>query len=231
MTKKRGIFSKLFFSVVMLTLISCCFLGSTFARYTSGGSGTGTLEVAKWDVKNTRGSLDVTFDKLSPSMEDYYTSNGDYVAETPRTNTTGKKAVALITNSGDVNALVTFTFGPTNVKFAEGWGWDQEEPTDDPYTTAVASLKDFEKIVTVQWYYNDTEDNAEGATKWNGTATAGFDLVPGGFVYIYAEVIWTSDDENVTGEAADKRDTWIGQYVKSVTYPISYTAVQNTERP
>lgn len=224
MTKKRGIFSKLFFSVVMLTLISCCFLGSTFARYTSGGSGTGTLEVAKWDVKNTKGSLNVTFDKLSPSMDAY--------EDTARTNTTGKKAVALITNSGDVNALVTFTFGDTNVKFADGWSWGkEEEPTNDPYTTAVANLEAFEKIVTVQWYYNLTGDNAEEATEWDGTATAGFDLVPGGFVYIYAEVIWTSDDETVTGEAADKRDTWIGQYVKSVTYPISYTAVQNTERP
>lgn len=223
MTKKRGIFSKLFFSVVMLTLISCCFLGSTFARYTSGGSGTGTLEVAKWDVKNTKGSLDVTFDKLSPSKDAY--------VDTPRTNTTGKKAVATITNSGDVNALVTFTFGTTNVTFAAGWGWNQEEDTDDPYTTAVASLEAFEKIVTVHWYYNDTEDNAESATEWDETARAGFDLAPRETVYIYTEVIWTSDDETVTGEAADKRDTWIGQYVKSVTYPISYTAVQNTERP
>ena len=222
MTKKRGIFSKLFFSVVMLTLISCCFLGSTFARYTSGGSGTGTLDVAKWDVKNTRGSLDVTFDQLSPSMAEY--------EATPRTNTTGKKAVALITNSGDVNALVTFEFGETKVKFAEGWGWNQED-TDDPYTTAVASLEAFKKIVTVHWYYNLTGDNAEEAREWDGTARAGFDLVPGGFVYIYAEVIWTSDDETVTGEEADKRDTWIGQYVESVTYPISYTAVQNTELP
>lgn len=224
MTKKRGIFSKLFFSVVMLTLISCCFLGSTFARYTSGGSGKGTLYVAKWDVKNKKGSLDVTFDKLSPSMDPY--------VGTPRTNTTGKKAVATITNSGEVNALVTFTFGATQVKFAEGWGWNkEEEPTNDPYTTAVANLKAFEKIVTVQWYYNDTENNAEDATKWNETATAGFDLGPQETVYIYAEVIWTSDDAAINGEAADKRDTWIGQYVESVTYPISYTAVQNTERP
>lgn len=223
MTKKRGIFSKLFFSVVLLTLISCCFLGSTFARYTSGGSGTATLEVAKWDVKNTKGSLDVTFDQLSPSMDAY--------DATPRTNTTGKKTVATITNSGDVNALVTFAFGATEVAFADGWSWGKEEDTDDPYTTAVASLEAFEKIVTVHWYYNDTEDNAEGATEWDGTATAGFDLAPGETVYIYTEVIWTSDDETVTGEAADKRDTWIGQYVESVTYPISYTAVQNTELP
>lgn len=224
MTKKRGIFSKLFFSVVMLTLISCCFLGSTFARYTSGGSATGTLEVAKWDVKNTKESLNVTFDQLSPSKEAY--------VGTPRTNTTGQKAVATITNSGEVNALVTFTFGAAQVKFAEGWDWEkEEEPTDDPYTTAVASLEDFKKIVTVQWYYNDTEDNEEDATEWDEAARAGFDLAPGKTVYIYAEVIWTSDDETVTGEAADKRDTWIGQYVESVTYPISYTAVQNTQRP
>lgn len=46
MTQKRKLVSKLFVAVVVLTLVSCCFLASTFARYTSGGSGTGTVEVA-----------------------------------------------------------------------------------------------------------------------------------------------------------------------------------------
>ena len=52
---------KLSFILVVLTLLSCCFLGSTFARYTSGGTGTATVQVAKWDVKNTQESMDVSF--------------------------------------------------------------------------------------------------------------------------------------------------------------------------
>ena len=222
MTKKRGIFSKLFFSVVMLTLISCCFLGSTFARYTSGGSGTATLEVAKWDVKNTKGSLNVTFDKLSPSMEDYYTSNGDYEAETPRTHSTGKVLVATIENKGDVNALVTFTFGTETLTCGAAYG--QGVATDGAPTRA-----EVEAVFDIKLWYGTKTTNAtnamtSGKTKVNVPAT-------NGVIYVYAEVIWTSDIGEIKGTTADKRDTWIGQYVKSVTYTISYTAVQNTELP
>ena len=46
MTKKKSIFIKLFVALVALTLISCCFLGSTFARYTSEDSGTASVNVA-----------------------------------------------------------------------------------------------------------------------------------------------------------------------------------------
>ena len=51
MVKKKRIVSKLILALVVLTAISCCFLGSTFARYTSGGSGASSVDVAKWDVQ------------------------------------------------------------------------------------------------------------------------------------------------------------------------------------
>ena len=68
MTKRKNVVSKMLLLVLILTLISCCFLGSTFARYTSSGNGTGTLQVAKWDVTNEKGNIAVQFEKLSPAM-------------------------------------------------------------------------------------------------------------------------------------------------------------------
>ena len=59
MTKRKSVVSKILLLVVLLTLVSCCFLGSTFARYTSSGSGTGTLQVAKWDVSNENGNIPI----------------------------------------------------------------------------------------------------------------------------------------------------------------------------
>ena len=53
MKQKSRIVSKLFAALVILTLISCCFLGSTFARYTSKSTGTASVGVAKWDVDIT----------------------------------------------------------------------------------------------------------------------------------------------------------------------------------
>ena len=225
MTKKRGIFSKLFFSVVLLTLISCCFLGSTFARYTSGGSGTATIQVAKWDVKNATDTTAATFSKLSPSMEDYNTTNGDYVAETPRTHSTGKVLVATIENKGDVDALVTFTFGEETLTCGAAYGTQGVGTDGTPTQAEVEAVFDIKL-----WYGTETGDTnatnamTSGVTEVNVPAT-------NGVIYVYAEVIWTSDTDGITGTTADTRDTWIGENVTAVTYTISYTAVQNTELP
>ena len=56
-------------------------------------------------------------------------------------------------------------------------------------------------------------------------------IANGETLYIFAEVTWTSDDKTVYGDAADKRDTWVGENVTSVSWTISYTAVQVTELP
>ena len=38
-TEKRRVVTRLCIALVVLTLLSCCFLGSTFAKYVTGGSG------------------------------------------------------------------------------------------------------------------------------------------------------------------------------------------------
>lgn len=88
---KKNIFSKLFVALVVLTLISCCFLGSTFARYTSEGTGSASVEVANWKIDvtggGTEGATEVSFtQQLSPSAED----------GTGRVNSTGRILVATI---------------------------------------------------------------------------------------------------------------------------------------
>lgn len=94
-TEKRRVVTRLCIALVVLTLLSCCFLGSTFAKYVTGGSGNATVGIAKWDVAVTpAGSGNVEFGKLSPSV-------------TESTHSTGYIVVAEITNSGDVDAEVT----------------------------------------------------------------------------------------------------------------------------
>ena len=51
MTKKKNLIARICGLLIVLTLISCCFLGSTFARYTSTGTGTASVAVAKWDIQ------------------------------------------------------------------------------------------------------------------------------------------------------------------------------------
>lgn len=211
MTQKRKLVSKLFVAVVVLTLVSCCFLASTFARYTSGGSGTGTVEVATWAISGPgAGGINATFDKLSPSKDAY--------DNTPRKHSTAPVLVATISNTGDVDALVTLTTGASTITAPAG-GWVD-------YTESA-----IEGLFTIALYTSTTNgaaDSVDGLTAYtvaiNVPATSGT-------LYVYAVVTWTSDDKTVTGEDADARDTWVGENVTGVSFDISYTAVQDSQLP
>lgn len=214
MTQKRKLVSKLFVAVVVLTLVSCCFLASTFARYTSGGSGTGTVNVATWKItdKGTgdAGEINATFDKLSPSKNAY--------VDTARTHSTAPVLVATISNTGDVDALVTLTTGASTITEPdEGWV---------DYTESA-----IEGLFTIK-LYTSTEEEVSPAVGDLTAYTVAINVpATSGNLYVYAVVTWTSDDDTVKGEPADARDTWVGENVTGVSFTISYTAVQNSELP
>ena len=211
MTQKKSIASKLLLAAIALTLISFCFLGSTFARYTSSSSGSASLNVAKWEVSMPADSTDVKFGQLSPSMDPY--------ADTPRTNSTGKIPVATITNSGDVDALVTVSA----VEPPSLWNGDSEVSECGSYTKG-----EIQGLFSIKLYKGTSDSDTSTVTVLQSEENVAAD---GGTLYIFAEVTWTSDDETVFGTAADARDTWVGQNVTKVSYNISYTAVQNSELP
>lgn len=240
MTKKRGIFSKLFFSVVMLTLISCCFLGSTFARYTSGGSGTATIQVAEWKISDGEGFVDIKTNQLSPSKKEYEETNGTSAA---RSHSTGRILVATIKNEGEVGAMVTLTTGDTvkltkldTATYATGaTGLTIGALDGNPLQTEV------EALFSIKLYVNTT-DSAGTATEYRtGAYTNGIELAAEtGVAYIYAELTWTSADrtyyeatnDHADAESlADALDTWVGENITEIGFAVSYTAVQNTELP
>ena len=214
MTQKRKLVSKLFVAVVVLTLVSCCFLASTFARYTSGGSGTGTVNVATWKItgKGTgdAGEINATFNKLSPSKAAY--------VDTARTHSTAPVLVATIKNTGDVDALVTLTTGESTITAPAG-GWVD-------YTESA-----IEGLFTIK-LYTSTEEEVSPAVGDLTAYTVALNVpATSGTLYVYAVVTWTSDDETVKGAAADTRDTWVGENVTGVSFDISYTAVQDSQLP
>lgn len=232
-SKKRGIGRTLFIALIALTLISCCFLGSTFARYTSGGSGTATGEIALWDIDlagaGAEGSFEVTFEGLTPSMAEWTSDS----STTPRENSATMK-VAQITNSGEVDADVTLTLGDalTFTATAVGGGTPSYDGTgyadsEGSLTGDGASQEQVSGRFAITLAYSTTTDAAESATE---TITSGtpFDLAVNGHIYIYATITWTSADTE--GElVADAIDTWIGENVASVSTTISYVAVQGEQ--
>ena len=214
MTQKRKLVSKLFVAVVVLTLVSCCFLASTFARYTSGGSGTGTVNVATWKItgKGTgdAGEIKATFGQLSPSKAAY--------VDTARTHSTAPVLVATISNTGDVDALVTLTTGESTITDPEG-GWGDYSDSE------------IEGLFTIK-LYTSTEEEVSPAVGDLTAYTKAINVpATSGTLYVYAVVTWTSDVGGKTGTDADARDTWVGENVTGVSFDISYTAVQNSQLP
>lgn len=203
---KKRILTRVLIVIAALTLLSCCFLGSTFARYVTSASGKGTVEIANWDVSVTaEGSGKYTFSNLSPDKD----------GENSGSHSTSWVKVASLTNHGEVDATVTIT----------GSG--------DVTTTMVKLLELKQEAAEETDLYNDCYSDTmlgqtfeiELASDMNGTSlNSSFTLnMTNGSQDVYARVTWTT--------TTDAIDTWYGTYLESITVTFSFSAVQAEEVP
>ncbi len=241
--KKKRLSGKVLALLLMLTLISCCFLGATFAKYTSAKTGTSSVGVAYWEVdgisenSTSTNAFTLTAENLSPNTDG--TSN--QVAS----------GVYTITNNSEVKANVSMTIGDTEFTVKSGVPYGLDHVATDTATDPAAAglLKTvggtnyyltkalLNKVFTVT-YYVSTADNApdatgtEGWTVWNGSAK---DLAAeGGKLHIKTVMVWKtliSTDVADTGYVwadgdGDLIDTEIGMYIESVAKTVELTAVQ-----
>lgn len=219
MTKRKSVVSKLLLLVALMTIVSCCFLGSTFARYISTGTGTATIPVAKWSITvGDTGSGAAQFDKLSPLAAPY--------EGTVRANPSGKIFVASMSNDGDVDALVEFTMGEVEVESNAAFG------TQGVAVDGIPTEAEVKEVFSVKFYYALTK-SAAAATNEITDAGVTLNAASGQMdtIYIYAEATWTSDTENITGNQADLRDTYIGEHIANVVCSYTWEAVQSTDLP
>lgn len=254
MKQKTRIASKLFAALVVLTLISCCFLGTTFARYTSTSSGAAQISVAEWDIGitgNATGNATADFGKLSPSQTGYADLKDN---ETDTSHSTAYTLVAKIVNNSEVAAnvtvsanatptLTTATVEGTAVSFDEtGYSYGTEGQANTVVGNG-ASQSQAEALFSIVLYYSYSETSSStdsGATKIesNTVIALGDKEKTNNTAYIYAIVTWTTDyDANVAanelnnGALQDAIDTWVGENVTNVKWALSYTAVQASELP
>lgn len=209
---KKRILTKILIVIAALTLLSCCFLGSTFARYVTSDLGKAAVGVAKWNVAVTaeeRVNVEVASNKLSPSMDVY---NSGTHSSTPRSNTMDKFLVATIVNSGEVDAKVSVSGNGTPTLTIE-----DSHKSDTEAGTAP-------NCFSISFTYG-TENNSTNATT---ALPSQLDVDAGSTVYIFAQVTWTSQDTSRNG---DTLDTWIGENVTAVTWTLDFEAVQDEEFP
>lgn len=220
MTKKKNIASKLVLVLFVLTLISCCLLGSTFARYVSSGTGSASIGIAKWDIDitggGTSGSTTIEFGNLSPDITTAFNGTTNRVQET------GKKLVATIVNKSDVDAIVSFAQSDLTYKgtaLGDGlWGNSMNEAPNDGQMNEVFTL-------TLYYNFDGAASDYEEVDAETTVTLAQYESV-----YLFANLTWTSLDK-YGAVVADAVDTWIGENITEVGASISWTAVQGSELP
>ena len=217
---KKRILTRVLIVIAALTLLSCCFLGSTFAKYVTDADGTAQIGVAKWDIdvevpaaSGGTSAVTVNTSKLSPDMADYQSGS-------IRSHMSDKFLVAIVTNKSDVKATITVSAGDTATCNVMEGAADQDGYEDKSTDAA--------KCFSIKFYKSDTNDATDATEELaSETLDAKTDSATD-VIYIFAEVTWTSQDATENG---DTLDTWIGQYVTSVSWALTYTATQNSELP
>lgn len=224
---KKRILTRVLIVIAALTLLSCCFLGSTFAKYVTDADGTAQIGVAKWDIdvevpaaSGGTSAVTVNTSKLSPDDTEYDQATH---ASKPRSHTSDKFLVAIVTNKSDVKATITVSAGDTATCNVMEGAEDQDGYVDKS-TEAAACF-------SIKFYTSDTNSAPDATTELSDTKKATLDAKTDSatdVIYIFAEVTWTSQDATENG---DTLDTWIGQYVTSVSWTLTYSAVQASELP
>ena len=104
--------------MLALSLLTCCFVGSTFAKYTSEATGSSSVQVAKWEIYvNTDEELSVadptiSFDLFETILDSDGEAEDDVLPERIAPGTSGSFTLT-ITNNSDVNAKYWITFEET----------------------------------------------------------------------------------------------------------------------
>ena len=178
-TRKRSSMMVRLVAVLAVTMMfTMCFVGGTFAKYTSSGTGTDTATVAKWDIRVNGSEIATsntfTFDlfqtitdsDLTSAETDIAPADGSIIAP----GTSGKFSIA-IQNLSQVNATYAIDYTVTNdgnipVEFSiDGTDWKTNINELDVTNVAIGLGTD--TTVTVQWRWvfdgNDTTDTALGS--------------------------------------------------------------------
>lgn len=225
---KKRILTRVLIVIAALTLLSCCFLGSTFAKYVTDETGSAQVGVAKWDIDVSNASngtvTAVTYSDLSPSLDAYEGSDA------PRTHEHKGVLVTTIQNNGEVLADITINL--TELKFYSSGSTEVTNWGSTPITEGgtTATKDEAAAVIKLQFAYN--QDGALPTSDWKdvGTSVTVKNVGTGGSVYVFIRAIWVSyDTESET--VADDLDTWLGENVESVGAKLEFTAVQASELP
>ena len=177
--------------MLALTLLTCCFVGSTFAKYASETSGSDAVTVAKWSFEVNDTEIAVANNASTPTFnlfdtganyDDNDDGEEDVADERVAPGTEGSFSMK-VENTSEVSVKytvefeVTFPTGLTSADFKFYSDADMQTeitPVDGVYTVVnaveIEAGDAAEKTSTVYWAWDfDGDDTAVGILAQNGT--------------------------------------------------------------
>ena len=168
-------------AVLVLTLVSTCLLGGTFARYASDIKGTGKANIAKWSVKLKQGGQEQSTD-FDFSLAGTKTANDKVDAQAVAPGDKGQIDIEIDGTGSEVAyeykiALTkdAFTAATGNIQFYSDAAFTQ--PWTDTAAFTEVALKDVGTSVnkTIYWQWaNDDTNNTDDTTAGTNAADLTF---------------------------------------------------------
>ena len=122
MTSKKNWMLRAAVLMLALVLITSCFVGGTFAKYVTSGTGGDNARVAKWGVTVTAHE---TGDIFAKSYDNTVIAEGEYKVIAPGTK---KDNAALVTLSGKPEVSVKVTYNADSFSLTGNWkGADNDD--------------------------------------------------------------------------------------------------------
>lgn len=122
MTSKKNWTLRAAVLMLALVLITSCFVGGTFAKYVTSGTGGDNARVAKWGVTVTAHE---TGDIFAKSYDNTVIAEGEYKVIAPGTK---KDNAALVTLSGKPEVSVKVTYNADSFSLTGNWkGADNDD--------------------------------------------------------------------------------------------------------
>lgn len=217
MTSKKNWTLRAAVLMLALVLITSCFVGGTFAKYVTSGTGGDNARVAKWGVTVTAHK---TGDIFAKSYDNTVIADGEYKVIAPGTK---KDDAALVTLSGKPEVSVKVTYNADSFSLTGNWKGDDDDAFYCPLIIKVAGKVGNEvKTTTINCLEKNSAAEVESAVQkavadCSATYAPNTDLstVDGDGLKISWE--WPFEGGETNPKQNNEKDTYLGNQAATAT--------------
>ena len=231
--------------LLALVLVTSCFVGGTFAKYVTSGTGADHAKVAMWGVKvEAHGEGDIfasTYDQIA-GQENTVVAGGEYKVIAPGTK---KDNAAVVTVSGKPEVAVKVTYTADSFDLTGKWVYNDGKTNseDEYYCPLIFKITGMVNGVETTETINCLEKNSvaevkaavgTALAKFNASYPAGTDLSTKDNGGLKISWEWPFEGGTKYPKQTDVKDTYLGDLATATdaeshgTIPAVYVVVTAT---